>query len=240
MLNIIVCDDDQEILDRYSRLIKELARKNQIMISLSQQHSGEQLFFQLEENPNDVDIIYLDILMGEMNGIETAEKLRAAGCDAQIIFLTTSDEYVFDSFDVHPLHYLVKDRTSNAEFERIFIKACQSASKNEQECYIITKGSYTKRIPYSKISYFEVQSRVVTCHSEEGEENFYYRLDDLEAELSDKGFIRCHRAFIVNARFIAKIDKSEIVLSTGESIPLATRKYSEVKKTFSKYVSRRF
>ncbi len=238
MYNIIICDDDNTVLERYSLLIKQIASRHNTDIVIDTLTSGEQLYFQLEENPNAVDIIFLDILMGELNGIDAAKKLRDIGCDAQIIFLTTSEEYVFDAFSVRPLNYLIKDQATPQQIEDTFMKAVENASQNEQESYPITKGSNTLRVPFNQIDYFEVTNRTVTCHTREEAIDFYYKLDDIEKELSDKGFIRCHRSFIVNVRSIANLDNNNLTLKNGEQIPIAIRKYGEVKKTFSHYIRR--
>ncbi|MFT3985961.1 MAG: response regulator, partial [Lachnospiraceae bacterium] len=98
LLTVYLCDDSRETIEKYSDLITRTAQKNQIDIALSVFENGESLIFHLSDTPDLPDIIYLDILMGKLNGIDTAKRLREFGCKAEIIFLTTSEDYVFDSF----------------------------------------------------------------------------------------------------------------------------------------------
>ena len=89
MIHIYLCEDSQSSLNTYAGLISDLAAKHHIEISLHSFSSGEALLFHLSECTYKADIIYLDILLDATNGIETAQKLRMLGCQAEIIFLTT-------------------------------------------------------------------------------------------------------------------------------------------------------
>ncbi|MFA6847922.1 MAG: response regulator [Lachnospiraceae bacterium] len=111
MLNVFLCDDNEVLLTRYKKILTAIAKKHDHDVRFSLFTSGESLIFNLADSPNDADIIFLDILMGKVNGIDTARQLRAAGCTAEIIFLTSSDEFVFESFDTSPLHYILKGST---------------------------------------------------------------------------------------------------------------------------------
>ena len=238
MYNVIICDDDPNITSRYEILLNSIAEKHNTNIFIDKYANGEQLLFHLEENPHYADIIFLDIIMGEMNGIETAKNLRNIGSDAQIIFLTTSDEYVFDAFEVKPLNYIIKEKATIKIIEDCFMKAVEASSHHEQDSYPIEKGQTTIRVPYNQIEYFDVNNRTVTCHTTEEAIDFYYRLDKIEEELKEKGFIRTHRSIVVNIRYIKNIENNAITLRNGKTIPLATRKYGEVKKQFTTYIRR--
>ena len=112
MLHIVLCDDDPAIISRYKELLAQLAEKHRMEYKLSCFGNAEQLLFALDDIQFGVDILYLDVQMDRLNGIEAAKKLRSSGCRAQIIFLTNAREYVFESFDVSPLQYLLKGDTS--------------------------------------------------------------------------------------------------------------------------------
>ncbi len=103
MLKIFLCDDDLDARAQYAGLIKKAAKKNKVEITISYFKSGEELLFFLADSPNQADIIYLDILMNKLNGLDTAKRLRELGCSSEIIFLTTSEDYVFDAYDISPI-----------------------------------------------------------------------------------------------------------------------------------------
>ena len=239
MVTLFLCDDNQQMIDKYSRLITRCANKNRIPITLSAFNSGEALLFHLSDSPNQADIIYLDILMGYLNGMETAKKLRELGCNSEIIFLTTSEDYVFEAFDIAPVHYLIKDSTSSEKFEQIFLRAISLAEEKKTELFVCESGSTRKVIPMKDISYFEIWKRVVMVHYKVGEKFEYYgTMEQLERQMLEKDFIRVHRSYLVNLRYIAKFQRQNLVLKTGQVIPIGITYMKQVKEAFSKYIFR--
>src|SRR5690554_483702 len=92
MISIALCDDETKYLDYYEEKIKVIAKKNNLLIDIIRFKSGEALLFYLEDHPNKFNIIFLDIITGGINGIETALKIRTFNSEAKIIFLTTSQD----------------------------------------------------------------------------------------------------------------------------------------------------
>ena len=164
MLKIAICDDSQKTVETYSKLISHCANANQLDIELSCFYSGESLLFHLMEAPEQIDIIYLDILMGKTDGMETARRLRENHCNAQIIFLTSCEDYVYDAFDVNAIQYMLKDETTAEKFERIFLRAVQLASQKEEEVFVCKFETEKYIVHILQISHFEILKRIVTVH----------------------------------------------------------------------------
>ena len=104
MINIAVCDDEKCMSEKIEKLVEGFFRKKNTNISVSEYSSGEEL---LKSNER-IDILFLDIGMCGMDGIETARRLRAHGYNGFLIFITVLKEMVFQSFEVQPFDYLVK------------------------------------------------------------------------------------------------------------------------------------
>lgn len=239
MYTIFLCDDIQETLDEYASLIKTIAEKNHIQVRISSFSSGEQLLFHLSDCPGQAHIIYLDILMNQLNGIETARKLRNSGCQAEIIFLTNSDEYVFEAFDVTPVQYLLKGETSPERFERVFLQAIARIQKKGSDMFLCESQGVQKVVAVSSISFFEITKRIVTVHYNGTEKfSFYSSMEQIETQLSGKGFVRVHRSYIVNLSYIAMFQQNAIWLKTGAVIPLGVTYIKQVRQGFSDYISR--
>lgn len=239
MLRVALCDDHSGAIERYARLIFLIAEKNQIEIELSSFHSGESLLFQYADAPEQIDIIYLDIIMDKTDGMETARKLRDCKCKAQIIFLTSYEEYIYDAFDVNALHYLLKEETSIDKFERVFLKAADMAMRKENERFTFEFNGETGVIPMEHISYFEIRQRLVTVHYGAGETSkFYASMEQLEERLSGKDFARTHRSFLVHLPYIVKFQRQSLRLRTGEEIPIGITYMQSLKRAFSDYISR--
>ncbi|MEM1486215.1 LytTR family DNA-binding domain-containing protein [Oscillospiraceae bacterium PP1C4] len=238
MINIILCDDNTVLLEKYKKVLNQLAEKYCYDISITTFFSGEQLLFHLSENPNEASIIYLDILMLDLNGIDTAKRLRQIGCHSEIIFLTSCKDFVFESFDAYPLHYIVKDSKSEREkLEQAFLKSIKLTLEKEKELFLCSRGRQKKKIPLHKISYFEIHGRIVAVHYEGKSFDFYSNMDTLQVDLNEKFFIRCHRSFLVNLKFIDTINKDNLLLSSGDVIPLGSTYAKDVKRSFASCLS---
>jgi two-component system response regulator LytT len=239
MVIIYLCDDNQEDLDKYARMIDIIAQKNKIVVSISSFRSGEELLFHLDDSPNQADIIYLDVLMGKLNGMDTAKKLREIGCKSEIIFLTTSEDYVYDAFDASPVQYLLKGEVSTEKFENTFLWAVALVQKKETDMFIIESCNFQKVIPTKDISYFEIWKRVVTVHYNQTEKHdFYSTMEELENRLKDKGFVRIHRSYIVSLPYISKFQQNNLFLKTGEKLPIGVTYMKQVRQAFSDYINR--
>ena len=239
MLTIILCDDNQETLNQCAQLIDKIAKKNNLEVTISFFSSGEQLLFYLSDSPNQADIIYLDILMGRLNGMDTAKKLRELGCKSEIVFLTTSEDYVYDAFDISPVQYLLKSATTTDKFEQVFLRVAALVQKKETDMFICESGNVQKIIPVKDISFFEIWKRVVTVHYNKNEvSEFYSSMEQLESKLLDKGFVRAHRSYIVNLPYISQFQKNSLILKTGESIPIGVTYMKQIRHAFSVYISR--
>ncbi len=239
MVNIFLCDDNNETVEKYSALIKHTAQKNHIDIALSVFYSGESLLFHLSDTPDLPDVIYLDILMERLNGINTAKQLRGMGCKAEIIFLTSSEDYVFDSFDVSAIHYLLKEETTKEKFEEVFLRAVLLTDGEEARKFVCKSGAARKIIPVKEISHFDIFKGVVSVHYGKGEKfSYWMTMEELETQLLGKSFIRTHRSYIVNLQYIAKFGRRVVLLKTGENIPVGVTYEEKVKETFMDYMSR--
>lgn len=238
MLRIALCDDCEEAICRWAELIARSAEKHHIPMELACFPSGEALLFRYAEMPQELDILYLDILMDKTDGMETARKLRASGCKAQIIFLTSYEDYVYEAFDVHAVQYLLKEDTSTEKFERVFLSAVELATEKEEQMFVCEFGGQTKLIPFHQIAYLEIWHRLVTVHYDGGKtEKFYGSMEQLEKELLDKHFARTHRSYLVHLPYIMLFQNRCIVLKTGETVPVGVTYAQSLKRRFSDYIS---
>lgn len=235
MIHVYLCDDNKIILEKYKGILTAISKKYQIMVKIITFTSGEQLLFYLEDAFHDTDIIYLDILMGGQNGLDTAKRLRSLGCSAEIIFLTSDSQYVFDSFDIAPANYILKDTVTEERFAEIFLKAAAMAEKKSTALFTCENGSMIKQIPLNHIAYFEIRNRIVTVHYNKTSFNFYAKLEDIEARLHADNFIRVHRSYLLHMSYIDQLSKDSISLITSEIIPLGITYAKNVKLKLTQY-----
>ncbi len=181
----------------------------------------------LLDSGHDFDLILLDIQMKDLNGMETAKRLRQRGSQCILIFLTVLKEWVFDAFAVQAFDYLVKPLEPN-RFYQTLNRAMAALKQREQALLpkltsniLIQRGSSREIIPLSRIRYCEVLGRKVYLHQSDGSTiDYYERLEVLEHQV-DQRFFRCHRSYLVNLDYVRGCDAGQVILTEQEKIPVS-------------------
>lgn len=207
-------------LQELAKEISAVFHNRRTPYSLAEFTGGEQL---LNSVPH--DIVFLDIEMNGMDGMETAGKLRERGDKCKLIFLTAHKKYVFSAFDVEAAHYFTKP-VDPKKLNCVLNRIVNNLEAEEQLFITVKKGSAWTRINYSDILYIEVFDRKLFMHTTQDTYEFYGKLEKLEHEMPDC-FFRCHRSYIVNLTFVRHYDKTSILLENGITVLISKRKYRE-------------
>ncbi len=236
MINIAVVDDEKMIREQ----VKNLIGNKQADVCVDTYSTGEDLLAVKKY----YDVIFLDIQMDGMNGIDIARKLRVQSAgngtvqkESVLIFITGIKEYVFDAFDVSAFHYLLKPIEKQkfmAVLERAILEVEKQRQQRQEQLFVKTR---TRNITLgqSNILYIESRAKKVEIHTTEEVIEIYAAISRLEKQLSGN-FYRCHRGYLVNMAFIAEYDSGNITLSNGEKIILTKEKYSEFVKVYMRYL----
>jgi DNA-binding LytR/AlgR family response regulator len=180
------------------------------------------------------DLILLDVDMPELDGIKFGKLLRARNDSTEIIFVSDREEKVFESFSVQPFGFVRKSRFLKdiSVALQAFIQKIQKKDKEEKLVFDGKYGIIT--IAESQLMYIEGNAKNQLLHVEGKKEPFvvHSSLEIVEKQLLDKGFIRCHKGYIVNYRYISAIMKDSVELSNGEQLPLSRRKVNDVRQKY--------
>lgn len=234
MLSIAVCDDELLFCARLSEKIRCMMERLGRTCVIRQFQSGTEL---LETNEQ-FDIIFLDILMTDLNGMDTAKRVRERAYDKLLVFISSSPDYVWESYEVEAFWYLVKP-VSEKKLEQVLRRAVAKAEEGPQEYLIIQKERRPRKLFLKDICYFEIRGRVIELHGTEGVLPYYGQLGDLEKQLSGKGFFRCHKSIVVNLAYVDTYSHQEVVLENGERLPIARRRYESFCQTLLEDMKRR-
>ena len=240
MIQVYLCDDNPGDLNRYGALIRSIAGRRNIPVSVREFTSGNQLSFVLEDKPHQPDIIFLDILMEGMNGIQTGEALRKLGCKALIIYLTVSGDFAVDAFGMKAYHYIVKDLTSPGEFEKIFLDAAIEAARRRTDCYCFRSGADQYSFPLSSIMYFEAQRHQTILYPDFcAPVGHYTSISSVERQIRpmSQTFILLHRSFLVNAAHIYSMGSSSVRLFSGQKLPVGPNFAANARDELSGFLS---
>lgn len=228
-MNIALCDDEPqitELLNNYLQIYFEKSCRIDIF------NSGSEL---LHSSLN-YQIIFLDISLGDTNGIDLAKKIRQKNKHVFIVFITNYEQYCHQAFSVHAFAYLIKPIKRQELFHALKeIELYQKQDIQEKSIRLKVTGG-TIQLKLGQIYYFEYFNRKVHMVSESQKTYVNYTLSELFSLLQNMDFAMPHRAYIINLKKIKFINKYDIVLENGDSVPLAQKKAAAFKKQFEIYL----
>lgn len=234
-INICICDDDKKI---HNVLKNEISEYRNVLseIEITSFFSAEDLIEKYKENIS-FDIIFLDIEMSGLNGIDAAKEIRKLDLKTIIIFISSHSNYVFESFEVEALHFIVKP-ISKLEFKNVFSRAI-SKYTSINSTLLLKWQNEIYNIKIASIIYIEAYKRHVTVYTEKEKFEAVGKLSDMLKLLEPHGFIRTHQGFLVNMDFIKRFDVSDVVLFNNQKVMLSVRKRSEAMQRFNDYLMRK-
>lgn len=220
---IAVVDDEKVIRED----ICELIEKQRPESSVEAFSTGEELL----ASEGRFDIVFLDIQMDGMNGIEAARSLRKRQEETVLIFITGIKEYVFDAIDLYAFQYLLKP-LNEKKFVEVLDRAVKEAGRKKEKRGLFIKAR-NLTLDQTDILYIESRGKKVEIHTARDKESIeiYASMEELEGQLGE-GFYRCHRAYIVNMAHITEYGSDSILLTNGDKVYLAKKKYGEFVKAY--------
>ena len=238
-MHVVICDENESVTEHIAQKLTEICRNRDTDLEVQVFHSLNALFFQMEDDIQDVDLMILEMdYTDDMTGVDVALRLRIMGYEKEIIFASHDKEQVFDSFDANPFHYIVKDETGEDKVDDILERVITKLEAGRREIISLTCAGERRNIPLRDIRYFEVDKRIIRVHYQEKEQfEFYSTIGKLENLLLGKGFVRVHRAFLVSLHHVAQLTAAELVMDTGDRIPLGRTYSKAVRDAFREYVA---
>ena len=229
MLNIVVCDDEKEQRRLLRRLISGFMDLRGLDYTFYEFNSGEDLL--ADYRSDSADLIFLDIEMRAMNGMETARLLRRKNSGAVLVFITAYDDYVFQGYDVRALSYILKPYSAQ-KIKEILDQALEILDDQGDDIYIVeTKGGVYKLF-LKDVYYFMSDKRKVIAVTKGGKFEFYQRLSEVKAKLPAY-FVRCHRRYLLNINQVSAIE-GEVAKVGDELVPISRGQYQVVMIAFAK------
>lgn len=235
IINIVVCDDDQDFLDNIQKELFHLANTLNIAIETYLYTDGNKVVDLIYNDKEDFDILFLDIDMPDISGLEVAKKLREKGSDIILIFISAHEQYVFDSIEYNSFRYIRKNRVKK-ELPVAMRAACSRLAELEDN-NIVVKTEYEEvKIKHSDIMYFETAARKVGIHLSNGEVLAVRKtIKELCEELNNEDFIRIHSGCVANAKYIDKFSSYDITLDNGEQLIVSRTRVKNVKTALMNY-----
>ena len=216
MLHIAICDDEKGFVQYLTDLLNRYSKETGQDIKITPYYDGIEL---IEKYDTTIDLIFLDIRMKLVNGLHAAERIRQRDERVGIIFLTTLTQYGLEGYKYQADDYIIKP----IKYARLKDEMSLFLKKHRHDIspFIIIsndKGKY--RITLKDIRYIETSNRNLLVHAQD-DIICYKTMKEMEQSLSSQGFGRCHSGYLVNMLYIKRVEKLDVILTTGEIIPIS-------------------
>ena len=231
MIHIAICDDEKHMSDHIRAMVSDFFRKKNREIYFRTFSSGEELL----SYDGQIDILFLDIQMNGMDGMETARKLRASKFRGFLIFITVLKEMVFQSFEVQAYDYLVKP-VYDKQFEKTMERLYASMQNASEDSLLVQKGYEGRIIREEEIIFCEIIDRKIYLNLASGEVvDYYERIENLETKLGSH-FFRCHRSYLINLKHLKGYKNGTACMDNGKEVPVSRLRSKEFSSVVLQYM----
>lgn len=232
-MRIAICDDDWNMQKTLRVFIDQTFQDLDMLVDGFT--SGEALLAAVKKQTRAYELILLDIEMRGINGIETAKELRRLLPDCYIIFITSHDEFALTGYEVAAFRYLIKPVDPQKLTEAI---AAVRAELADHVTLHVEDGPVEALLRAKDIYYIEAQDKRVRVVLKNTAFSDRRGIDEVAQALEGEDFFRVHRSYLINLRYVGRIDKNEVQLVSGETIPLSRLRKKAFKNTFQTYIKR--
>ena len=232
MLFIGICDDEQAFIKEIKECIINSLNKERIEYEIYVYTDPRQLLSEIKNGKVELNLLFLDILMADQNGVQIAEEIRNEDYTFDIIFVTSSKDFLLEGYSVYPFHYLIKP----IDFQTISEVLNKYIKLREPEKPIVLPTKSGEVILYMKdIYYIEMLNRVIYVYVDGAVYECSMTLKKILEYLKDKQFIRCHKSYIVNLQHVSKVSRARTILKNNHAVPVGRVYYSELMEALIVY-----
>ncbi len=236
LIRVAVVEDETALYDYYGKMVEAWGRTRNVRLSTTFVGSAEEFLFKYDRQ-SVFDIIFLDVCMSGMSGMELAHEIRRSDRNVQIVFLTGKTEYVFEGYEIGAVRYLVKPVAESGLAQAL--DACMEKLESIRADYIAVRcHGENLRLSRSEIIYVKVEGHYLQMRTVDKIYEWKASLKEMLAMLDAERFVMANRSAVVNLEFVSKITREECVLEGGEVIPVSRGAYGALNEAFMKYFFR--
>jgi len=228
-LHIAVCDDEKSVREQVCTLLLDFSSTYpKLKCHTTVFTNGEELM----QSDKFFDLIFVDIEMGGIDGIQAARAVRKNDRKVALIYITNHPEYALKTFAVHPFDFIPKPIDKPKFFATMteFIK--YTRDKAQSEMLEFKKSSGKLFLNASDVYYFEyVANRTIVAVTKHGNKEIKGNIKDILPILEGHGFFSPHKSCIISLAYVKESDKHDIQMCNGATVPLASRRKSDFQKS---------
>ena len=234
-MKIAICDDDQKDLDLIFTYVMKYSKQSNIEIKCDLYSDGKDL---LDNLNNELDAVFLDIDMPNPNGIEVANTINEKFPELNIVFVTNRTELVFDIIKFRPIGFVRKNEIENEIIDTI--TRVQNEVYSRSVIYHNTTKNSTIKIKLNDIIFLESRGHNIEIHTKDSVQKIRATMSEYENKLNSYGFVRIHKGFIVNMRYISLINGRKIKLDDGTELTVGGNYVDNMRGDYAKFISKKY
>lgn len=240
MINIGICDCNKDIRDELYNFINIYFSSHSYSYNIFEIESTVDLTVFIENNESNMnnekklDLLFIEL--DTQNTFNILKKIRQTYERLNIVINTTRSAYALKSFELWPLYYNIKPMSYNT-LSKIMDRFIFQQNNIREENVLIKNGKKFMNLSYNEISYIESQNTTIRIHMNNYEVlKTYGKLDDIEKQLSNSRFLRCHKSFLINMDYVKSVDSYKFTTIFGDTVAIKQRNASNIKKKYYEYM----
>ncbi len=232
-MRIAICDDEKRIADILEDKLEDYYFSKEKNCEIRKYHSGKSL---LEDDLSWIELLFLDVDMPEMSGLETAKEIRKINKSMKIVFLTAYSEFVFESFKVDAFRYLLKPLKEKELQETLATLEDEGDDPNNYLRFQFNSENFSVHV--KDIIYIEGMRDKIWIFCDSGTYRWKGTLKEMLSMLEGKGFFQVHRSYLINMDKIKSYSSKSVFLENNYEVPISKYRLDDFKEEYIRHWSK--